>query len=571
MYVEVVRNRNSPPAVLLRESWREGASVRKRTIANLTKWPSQKVDTLRALLRDETLVRPNDLFVTTQTLAHGHVEAVLGTARKLGLDRMISSSRCREGDLVLAMVVERLLHPCSKLAATQLWETTTLGEDLAVKGTDVDELYDVLDWLRAEQPRIERQLAKRHLSDEAIVLYDVSSSYYYGRTCVLARHGHDRDGKKGLPIIVYGVLTDHDGRPIAVDVYRGNTGDPTTVPDQVTKLRDKFGISNVVLVGDRGMLTQAKIETLRDRPGLGWVSALRSPAIHKLAASGAFQMSLFDERNLLEISSPLYPGERLMVCYNKRLAEERRRKREDLLRCTEVHLDRLKKEVARRTKKPLSRADIGIKAGRLLGRFKMAKHFTLSIGDGRFEWARREEAIEKEASLDGIYVVRTSEPSERLSMQDTVRVYKSLSHVERAFRCMKGLDLLVRPIHHRLEDHVRGHIFLCLLAYYVEWHMRKALAPLLFQDEELDVERRRRDPVARAEPSESVKTKKEERSTTDGLPVQSFKTLLGLLATRCRNTRSLKDHPEATFVDVTQPTALQAKALELLGLVPSTG
>lgn len=572
MYVEAVPNRNSPPAILLREGWREGKKTRKRTLANISDWPKHKIESLRRLLRDETLVSPEDVFTTQQTLPHGHVEAILGTIRKLGLDSMISSKRCRERDLVLAMIAERLIHPCSKLATTRVWHTTTLAEELSVADADEDDLYEAMDWLVARQARIEKKLADRHLSEGCYVLYDVSSSYYEGRTCPLARFGHDRDGQKGLPIIVYGVLTDDAGRPVAVEVYPGNTGDPTTVADQVEKLRDRFELSRVVIVGDRGMLTRPQIDKIKSHPGLGWITALTSAAVRGLVEKGTLQLSLFDEKNLAEITSPEYPGERLMACYNPLLGEERRRKRQELLAATEKGLAKLTKEVARRTKKPLKQSEIGIKAGKIQGRYKMAKHFAFTIADGVFQWTRREDSIEQEAKLDGIYVIRTSESKERLTAEDTVRRYKSLAQVERAFRCLKGIDLLIRPIRHRTEERVPAHIFLCMLAYYVEWHMRQALAPILFEDDRLEEERKRRDPILPAKPSESAKRKKATHRTEDGFPVHSFETLAAELATRCRNTYRLKSEDSGlTFKQVSDPTPLQARAYQLLGLFPVVG
>jgi len=573
MYVEIVPNRNSPPAILLREGWREGKKTLKRTLANISDWPQPKVETLRRLLRDETLVSPDDLFTTERTLPHGHVEAILGTVRKLGLDSIISSKRCRERDLVVAMIAERLIYPCSKLATTRQWHTTTLAEELSVQDADEDDLYEAMDWLLERKQRIENKLAKRHLSEGCTVLYDVSSSYYWGRTCPLARFGHDRDGRKGLPIIVYGVLTDADGRPVAIEIYPGNTGDPTTVADQVDKLRKKFGLSRVVVVGDRGMLTQPQLDKIKQHPEMGWITALTSVAIRSLLEKGTLQLSLFDEKNLAEISSPDYPGERLMVCYNPLLDDERSRKRRELLDATDKGLAKIAKEVARRTKKPLKESEIALKVGKVLGRYKVGKHYSHAIGDGSFQWSRCQASIEQEAKLDGIYVIRTSEPKERLSPEDTVRSYKSLSQVERAFRCLKGIfDLLVRPIRHRTADRVPAHIFLCLLAYYVEWHMRRALAPVLFEDEELPEDRKRRDPILPAKPSESAKLKKATHQTADGLPVHSFETLMAELATRGRVTYRLKSEELGlTFKQVPALTPIQARAHELLGLLPVAG
>jgi len=565
MYVDRVPNRSSPPAILLREAWREAGKIRKRTLANLSHWPEDKVEALKRLLRGEPLVAAHDIFAVETSLPHGHVEAVLGTIGKLGLESLVGSKPSRERDLVVAMIAERLLAPSSKLATTRLWHDSTLAEELKVGDADVDELYQALDWLLKRQQRIEAKLAARHLQDGALVLYDTTTSYYEGKTCSLARFGHDRDGKK-LPVILYGLLTDQAGRPVAVQVYPGNTGDPTTVGDQVDKLRERFSLSRVVIVGDRGMLTQAQIQKLKQHPGLGWISSLRSPAIRSLVQNGQLERSLFDETNLAEIRAPEYPGERLIVCFNPRLAAERGRKREELLQATQKALERLEAEVKRRTKTPLGKAQIGVKAGRILGRFKMGKHFTLSIDDGVFAWARREESIRHEADLDGIYIVRTNEPAERLSAPDAVRTYKSLALVERAFRCLKGVDLLVRPIFHRTEDHVRAHIFLCMLAYYVEWHMREAWAPLLFQDEELGKDRKQRDPVAPAQPSPSVRHKKATRRSCEQLPLHSFKTLLAELAKRCRNTCRVKSDPASRFSSLTDLSPLQARALQLLGL-----
>ena len=567
MYIERVPNRNSRPALLLREAWREGKQIRKRTLANLTDWPVAKVETLRRLLRGAALAAPQQLFTIERAVPHGHVEAILGTVRRLGLDTVVAAKRCRERDLVLALLVERILHPCSKLATTRLWHTTTLAEELAVGDATADDVYAAMDWLDARQAKVEAKLARRHLAEGARVFYDVSSSCYEGRTCPLAQFGHDRDGKHGLPIIVYGVLTDETGRPVAIEVYPGDTGDPTTVPDQVDTLRDRFGLSRVVLVGDRGMLTETQLETLRQFPGVGWISALRGPAIRALVEHGSLQLSLFDAQNLAEITAPEYPGERLVACFNPLLAEERCRKREALLDATEGAFAKIAREVARRRKTPLTAAEIGVKVGRVRDRFKVGKHFELTIADGLFRWARREGAIRGEAALDGIYVIRTSEPSTQLSAAETVRMYKNLAMVERVFRCLKGIDLRVRPIHHRTEPRVRAHCFLCLLAYYVEWHLREALRPLLFEDEQLPQARQTRDPVAPAQPSPSVKRKKAVRRTEDGLPVHSFDTLLATLGTRCRTTCRMTADPTAPrFQQLTEPTPFQARAMQLLQL-----
>ena len=572
MYVEIVPNRNSRPAILLREGWREGKKVCKRTLANLTDWPARKVELLRRLLKDEPLVAPSEAFAIERSLPHGHVEAVLETIRRSGLEGLIGAKRSRERDLVVAMIAERLLFPCSKLATTRMWHTTTLAEQLGVGDADEDALYAALDWLVARQGRIERKLAARHLESGAQVLYDVSSSYYEGRCCGLARFGHNRDGKRGVPIIVYGVLTNAEGCPVAVDVYPGNTGDPSTVADQVEKLQGRFGLDRVVLVGDRGMLTQPQIKALAEHPGLGWISALRSEKVRQLLDQRHLQLSLFDQQNLAEIRSPDFPGERLVACFNPLLADERRRKREALLAATEQALARIAREVSRRTKTPLSAAAIGQKVGRVINRHKVGKHFETTIAEGQFRFRRREEAIAREAQLDGIYVIRTSEPEADLSAEAAVHSYKNLAQVEQAFRTLKGVDLRIRPIHHRNDTRVRAHIFLCLLAYYVEWHMRRALAPLLFDDETLPVERHRRDPVAPAEPSASARQKKTQRITEDGLPIHSFRTLMAELATRCHHWCRLKADPDSPVIEQdTEPTPLQTRVLELIKLLPVPG
>ncbi len=501
----------------LRRSFREDGKVKHETLGNLSDLPIPLIDLISRSLKGETFVPAAETFRILSTRPHGHVEAVLAMIRRLGLDSLIASRPSRQRDLVLAMIAERLLFPCSKLATTRHWHDTTLAEELHLQDATEDDLYAAMDWLLERQKAIETKLAKRHLSDGGLVLYDVSSSYYEGEKCPLARYGHDRDGKTGRPIIVYGVLTDGDGRPVAVQVYPGDTGDPTTVPDQVAKLSSQFGLSRIVLVGDRGMLTQTQITALKEHPGLGWISALRSPAIRDLLADGHLNRSLFDKVNLAEIDSPDFPGERLIACYNPLLAEKRTQKREALLTATEAKLTKLATAVSRRTKAPLSAAEIGVKAGRVIGRHKMAKHIRLTISDGLFTWERDVDSINQEKLLDGIYVVRTSEPSERLSAADSVRSYKRLSQVEQAFRCLKGIDLLVRPIHHRLEPRVRAHLLICVLAYYVEWHLRRAWRPLLFEDEELDGDRAVRDPVAAAKPSDSVRTEEDDASDLHGL------------------------------------------------------
>lgn len=564
MYIESIPNRNSRPAILLREAWREGKTIKKKTVANLTDWPEEKIEALRRVLKGETLLAPREAFRIEQSLPHGHVEAILGTIKKIGLDAVIASKRSRERDLVVAMIAERLIHPSSKLATTRLMHATTIAEELSVADADEDDLYAALDWLYARQDRIEKKLAGRHLRNGSLVLYDVTSSYYEGHTCPLARFGHDRD-EKGKQIIVYGVLTDQEGCPVAVTVYPGNTGDPATVSDQVAKLKERFGLDHLVLVGDRGMVTEAQIEKIKDIPGVGWISALRSPAIRGLVKEGSIQMSLFDTQGFAEITSPEYPGERLIACYNPLLAEERRRKRNELLDVTEKKLEAIVRAVARRTKTPLGKAEIGKKVGSVVNTLKMGKHFILTIEDGSFAFVRNRESITQEEALDGIYVIRTNEQA--LSPDQVIRNYKNLAQVERVFRTFKGIDLLVRPIWLRTPDHVKAHIFLCMLAYYVEWHMRKALGPLLFDDEELPERRKTRHPVEPAEASPSAKRKKSVKLTHDGFPVQSFGTLLVNLSTRCRNRCRIAADPKApAFTLVTDPTPLQTRAFDLLGL-----
>ena len=572
MYIETVPNRNSRPAILLRQGWREGKRVRKKTLANLTDWPAEKVEALRQVLKGQRLIAPEDAFAVERSLPHGHVEALLAMTRRLGLERLIAPKRCPERDRVLAMVLERLLHPASKLATTRLWHSTTLAEELGVGDDDEDDLYEAMDWLLERQERIEQRLAQRHLHEGEPVFADVSSSYYEGRTCPLMRFGYNRDGKRGKTQVVYAVLSAPGGCPVAVQAYPGNTADPNTVPDQVAKLKERFGLERVVLVGDRGLLTQVQIEHLKRHRGLGWVSALKAPQIRALVEQDALQLSLFDEQNLAEIVCAEYPGERLVACYNPLLAEERTRKREELLAASEAGLERVAREAARRTRKPMEAAELGRKVGRVLGQHKMGKHFDWEVHDGRLHYQRNAERVEAEARLDGIYVLRTSEPAARLSAQDTVRTYKGLSDVERWFRTLKGLEVRVRPIRHREERRVRAHLFVCLLAGYVEWHFRRALAPLLFEDETRDEARRTRDPVAPAKPTAGAREKKARRRTDDGLALHSLDTLLAELATRCRNTcRVLSDPSAPAFSLLTEPTQTQRRAAQLIEMFPVPG
>lgn len=567
MYIDIVPNRTSPPAVLLREDRREGGRTIKRTLANLSALPPEAVTALRAALKGEVLVGAVDYFVVAQSLPCGHVRAVKGTMERLGMTGLIASKPCRERDLVLAMVAQRVVRPDSKLGTAARFADTTLAVDFAVEGANEDDLYAAMDWVLKRQSFIEKKLAKRHLRTGGRVFYDLSSSSYHGSHCPLAARCHNRDGLK-LPAIAYGLLTDDGGRPIAISVYPGNTGDPTTIPDQVEALRKRFGIGRFVLVGDRGMLTSAQIEKLRKLQGCGWISCLRSGDIRKLLESrGQTDAPLFDQKNLAELSHPDFPGERLVACFNPLLAMDRDRTRTELLEATETWLAKVAGQVARRTDKPLSAAQIGQKVGRGIDRYKVAKHFALEIADSHLRWSRKEDSIAREKALDGVYIIRTPEPVDTLSAEDAVRAYKQLGDVEKAFRTLKGLDLRVRPIHHRLETRVRAHLFLCMLAYYVEWHMREALAPLLFVEENLAEARATRDPVAKATPSQRAQAKKNSKRSQDGLPLRHFNGLLSVLATLCSNTCRVGEGKHATrFQRPTEASPHQREAFRLLGV-----
>ncbi len=565
MYIDIVPNRKSPPAVLLREDHREGGRTVKRTLANLSALPPEAVATLRAALKGERLVGAADYFVVERSLPCGHVHAVKGTMERLGVTELIASKPCRERDVVLAMIAQRILKPDSKLGTAARFADTTLAADFAVEDANEDDLYTAMDWVLNRQPFIEKKLAQRHLLAGGRVFYDLSSSSYYGSHCSLAARCHNRDGLK-LPAIAYGLLTDDGGRPVALSVYPGNTGDPTTVPDQVEAIRKRFGIGRFVLVGDRGMLTSAQIEKLRKLEGCGWISCLRSGDIRKLLESrGQTDAPLFDEKNLAELSHPDFPGERLIACFNALLAMDRDHTRTELLEATETWLAKVAGQVARRTQKPMSAAQIGQKVGRGINRYKVAKHFSLEIADSHLRWSRKEESIAREKALDGVYIIRTPEPLETLSAEDAVRAYKQLGDVEKAFRTLKGLDLRMRPIHHRLETRVRAHMFLCMLAYYVEWHMRKALAPLLFVEEDLALARATRDPVAKATPSESAQAKKNSKRSQNGFPLRHFGGLLGTLSTLCSNTCRVGEGKNATrFQRPTEASEHQREAFRLL-------
>lgn len=571
MYIDVVPNRNSPPAILLRETQRNGKKAVKTTLANLSALPPEAIAALRIILKGGRLVEAtNEQFVIERSLPCGHVRAIQSAMDSLGMAELISSKPCRERDAVLAMLAQRLVRPGSKLESTALFADTTLADDFNVSGIKEDELYAAMDWLLERQSFIEKKLAKRHLSEGARVFYDVSSSSYHGAHCSLALRGYNRDGLK-LPSIVYGLLTDDDGRPIAVKVYPGNTGDPATVPDQIDAMRRDFGIGRFVIVGDRGMLTQTQIDKIREQDGCGWISCLRSGDIRKLLETrDPSDAPLFTQGNIAEITHPDFPGERLVACYNEFLAIDRTRTRNELLHCTEEQLTKLAREVARRKHKILSAAEIGIKASRILARYKVSKHFALSIADGQIAWVRKEESITREQALDGIYIVRTSEPVQTLSTPDAVRAYKRLGNVEKAFRTLKGIDLRVRPIHHRLESRVRAHIFLCMLAYYIEWHMRIALAPLLYVDEDLEPTRTTRDPVARAQPSAGSLAKRTSKTSEDGWPLRRWDGLLQALASITQNTCRVGEEKLAVrFPRVTEANDYQKRVYALLQKLPT--
>jgi Transposase DDE domain len=573
MYVERIPNRNSPPAILLRESYRDGDKFKKRTLANLSDWPAMKVEAWRRVLRDEALAPTDHQALTLlRSLPHGHVAAALGTLRKLGLDRILSQGGRqprREVALCKAMMVARLIDPASKLATARGLDddtaTCSLGQVLGLGAVDEQELYEALDWLVGQQERIERALARRHLEHGTLVLYDVTSTYFEGRTCPLAKRGYSRDGKRHKLQIVFGLMCTAEGCPVAVEVFEGNVGDPSTLASQISKLKQRFGLEHVVLIGDRGMITEARINETVKPAGLNFITALRAPAIRSLAEAGTIQLSLFDERDLAEISSPDYPGERLIVCRNPLLAEERTRKRGELLDATEQDLLDVQARV-RRTKRPLRGKDkIALAVGAVVNHYKMAKHFALTITDDDLTFQRASEQIDAEAMLDGIYVLRTDLKTEALDAAATVRAYKDLATVERAFRSLKTVDLEVRPIHHRRAQRVRAHVLLCMLAYYLEWHMRQALKSILFDDhDKVAAEAARAAIVAKAGRSDAADRKAATKRTHDDLPVHSFRSLLADLATVTRNTMAMSQSLDAAFVLYPKLTPAQDRAFQLL-------
>ena len=569
MYVATIPNRSSPPAILLRESYRQDGQVKTRTLANLTHWPPAQLEALRRVLRGDPVVAPEDALEIVRSLPHGHVAAVLGTVRRVGLDTIIAAKKGGHRELVVAMIVARILAPQSKLATARGLgpdtASTSLGETLHVEAADADALYAAMDWLLRRQPRIEAALAARHLAEGTLVLCDLTSTYFEGHTCPLAQFGHSRDGKKGKVQIVVGLVGNAAGCPVAIEVFSGNTGDPTTLAPQLQKLRQQFHLQRLVLVGDRGLLTNARIRAeLQPVPGLDWVTALRRPAIQQLVETGVLDLSRLAAADLLECADPTYPQERLIACRNPLLATERARKREALLLATERELDTIVQATTRPKRRLTGEAAIASRVGQVRNRFKMGKHFQIMITDTQLRYTRDTQSIATEAALDGVYVIRTSVSDALLSPASTVGAYKSLAGVERAFRSLKTVDLYVRPIGHRLAARVRAHVFLCMLAYYVEWHMRQALAPLLFDDDDKAAgEARRSSVVAPAQRSPTAQRKARTQQPDEGMPVHSFQTLLQDLATMAKNRiRFGASALETTMF--TTPTLLQQRALDLL-------
>jgi len=563
MFIDVVPNRGARPAYLLRESFREGHRVRKRTLANLSALSDEQIAALRAVLRGERLGAVAQHFEAIGSRAHGHVEAVRVAMRGVGLEALVASRPSRQRALVCAMVAARVLSPHTKLATTRWWHSTTLADEFGVADANEDELYAAMDWLLERQPHIEKKLAARHLRAGGLVLYDLSSSYFEGSCCPLGRIGHNRDGKKGKLQVNYGLVSAAGGCPVAISVFAGNTADAKTLLPQVARVREDFGIDTLTIVGDRGMISQKAIEALRSLEAVAWITALKSAQIRSLVESGSLQLGLFDERNLFEFTHGDFPGERLVACRNPQLAALRAHKRRALLQATVVELDKVRSMVEHKRLRGADR--IGVRVGRVVNKYKMAKHFDLTIEAQRFAFRIREEEVAKEAALDGIYILRTPLPAKKMDAAEVVRSYKSLSDVERAFRCLKTVDLQVRPIHHRLADRVRSHIFLCMLAYYVEWHMREAWRPLQFADEDQQA-KKHRDPVAPAKRSAQAERKALTHTLPDGSAVHSFRTLLEELSTIVRNTcrtpGASSDAP--TFQVITTPNAQQKRALDLL-------
>ena len=566
MHINVIPNRGAAPTILLRESFRDGTKVCKRTLANLSALSAAQVQMIRGALRGDVLQPVEKTFEVIDSPAHGHVQAVFLAMQRLGFASVLGSKPSRERDLVLAMVASRIICPATKLATTRLWGVSTLAQEFGVNGADEDELYAAMDWLLAGQDRIQKKLAARHLKQDSLVLYDLSSSYFEGVQCPLAKLGYSRDGKRGTLQVNYGLLTDDRGCPVAISVYEGNTSDSTTFVPQVKRLREEFGIHSMVMVGDRGMISQKAIDEMSKDTDVAWITALRSSSIRTLVEQGHLQMGLFDERNLLEISSPDFPGERLVACRNPELAKLRVHTRNDLLLATEKELEKIKLRVE--SAKLVGKDKIGVAAGKVVNRYKVSKHFELTITDDAFTFARLQDNIAAEAALDGLYIIRTSVQAQRMDAPTCVRTYKSLAQVERAFRSIKTMDLKVRPIHHHLENRVRAHIFLCMLAYYVEWHMREAWRELMFSDED-QAAKLIRDPVAPAQRSDEAMKKVQSRTLDDGTPVHSFQTLMatlaGIVRNTCRTPGGRADAP--TFEITTTHNPQQKRALELIGQI----
>lgn len=566
MHIHIIPNRNSRPTVLLRESFREGTKVGKRTLANLSSLPAAQVEAIRAILRGEELRPVTQCFEITASRPHGQAQAIALAMERLGFASLIASKHSAQRDLVLAMVAARIMAPATKLATTRWWHSTTLAEDFGVANADEDDLYEAMDWLLERQDRIQHKLAARHLHEGGMVLYDLSSSYFEGETCPLAKRGYSRDGQRGTLQVNYGLLTDPRGCPVAVSVHDGNTSDSTTFMPEVRRLREEFRLEQMVIVGDRGMISQKAIDEMSALDGIEWITALKSTSIRSLVEQGHLQLDLFDQRNLFELSSPDFPGERLVACRNGKLAKLRAGKREQLLAATELSLDVIKASVA--AGKLAGKDKIGVRIGKIINKYKVAKHFDLNIEDAAFTYQRKHDGIAAEAALDGLYIIRTSVSEARMDSAECVRNYKSLANVERAFRSLKTVDLKVRPIHHRLADRVRAHIFLCMLAYYVEWHLRDAWRELMFTDADQEA-KLTRDPVAPARRSTSAQTKAQTKRLDDGSPVHSFATLMAELNGIVRNTCRLPGAaPDTLPFDVTTtPNLKQARALELISTI----
>jgi len=557
MHVERIKNRNGVITTLVRESYRDDGKVRKRTVANITHLPAEIQQSIERQLKGERHV-PSSSFEVTRARSHGHVQAVIDTMKRLDFDRILGPGSRRERGLIKALIAARILDPASKLATVSAWGTTTLPELFDVTSSTEDALYEAMDKLLKRQPAIEKRLAKRHLEPCGLVLYDLTSSYVEGTQCPLASRGYSRDGKPHKLQINFGVLTDEVGRPVAVDVYDGRTADPSTVKDQLTKVKDTFGLDLVVFVGDRGMLAQTIIDDMQDRQGFEWITALKSGSLRKLQTEGSLQLDLFDERNIFEFTSEQYPDERLVACRNPALAERRANKRREMLDATKDELKKIQQSV--KAGRLNGEGKIGIRVGRVINKYKMAKHFTLEITDDSIDFKLNDASIREESALDGLYVIRTSIAGDTMACDDVVRNYKRLTRVEKTFRSMKTSGLEVRPIYHRTESRVRAHIFLCMLAQYVQWHMQFAWRSLLFADEVDSGDFR--DPVAPAQPSQAVKKKKIRKKTEDGLPVQNFKGLLRKLSTITKNTCRMPSGE--TFESMAKPDELQTRAFELI-------